>query len=149
MRRQGLRQAVMVALVLVASVMWLTWLKGSADGVQAAPVSFASPEATARWRYAPVPPADVAAVQQSYTKFGVRYREYQHVWQAYVTQLHHCQTRPLAVCASGPQHAHCQDQLLMQCLGKVIPALDMTRGALHDQAIGLQQATQQIVGETE
>ncbi len=139
----------MVALVLVASVVWLPWLKGSAGGVQAAPVSSASPEATARWRYAPVPPAKVAAMQQSYAKFGARYREYQHAWQRYVTQLHHCQYQPPKECVNTAQQTSCQDRALIQCLGAAIPELDQARGALHDQAIALEQAAQQIAGDTE
>lgn len=148
MRLQSHTVIVLALALLAAGFSWLAWPEHRASGAaQAAALS--APLFTARWRYAPVPEGDMAAIRQSDTQLDTRYHEYQRAWHAYVAQLHNCQTRPPALCTSGPQQAHCQSELLMQCLSTAIPTLASARGALHDQAIGLEQAAQQLAGDTE
>lgn len=138
-----------VALVVMAWVMWLPWPSGNAHGVQATPGFSTSLEATARWRYTPVPQADLAAVQHREAQLELRRRAYQRAWQIYVMQLHRCRLSTQVNCVSGPQQVLCRDRALAHCLGAAIPGLDAARGALHDQTIALEQAAQRLAGETE
>jgi len=150
-RGHGYTLAVM-ALVLALGLVSAVRIVAGGGGAHASPPSVASsmPAITARWRYQPVPGGDLGAVKRSDAQLARRYDAYQRAWSNYQKRLHHCEAVPLpAICTADTLHMQCQDQLLVTCLGPVIPALDAARGALHDEAIELEQAAQQLAGETE
>ncbi len=130
------------------------WTLGSAGEPGGRPQTAArsqpaeDPMVTARWRYAPVPDDDMAAVQQINEQLGRRYRKYRQAWQAYRKQLFHCQGLWPAGCAANRHPGECQDRVMMLCLGPVIPPLDAARHGVHDQAIELEQAAQRLTEAT-
>ncbi|MDE2234737.1 MAG: hypothetical protein KGL13_02055 [Gammaproteobacteria bacterium] len=132
------------AVLLMAGACALGWWKGPPGKAQAAPT-----EVTARWRYSEVPEVEMAAVSRDNAQLDTRYRAYRRAWQIYQVRLHHCRKRPPLGCGGGPAQSYCEDRVLVQCLGAVIPALDAVRGALHDQAIGLEEAARRLAGATE
>lgn len=132
------------AVLLTAGVIALCWWEGPPGKAQAAPT-----EVTARWRYVELPEADMAAVNRYKSQLDARYLTYRRVWQAYQARLHHCRNQPPFECGGGPDQSRCEDRVLVQCLSAGIPAMDASRGALHDQAIGLEEAARRLAGATE
>ena len=139
--------ALIAALGLGAA--WAIRAQGGAGGANAVPASTAPPVATARWRYPPTPDSDMAVTQRSYVLLNDRYRAYQKRWHAYQTQLRHCQEVTPPACGQNAMREHCDNRRWMPCLEPVMAPLATARNAVHDQAIALEEAAQQLAGKTE
>ncbi|MGB9429724.1 MAG: hypothetical protein WCC11_07600 [Gammaproteobacteria bacterium] len=150
MRQQNFRHATALTALVLALVMccaWTRWYEvGSGSMRAAAPsvVPASAPVVTARWRYTLVPDDDMATIRHSYAALNVHYRKYQQAWRAYQKRLVHCQAIPPSVCALAESPERCGDQRMTQCLGGVVPALEAARNDVHDEAIELEEAAQQL-----
>jgi len=147
------RRPAVLALTLIAALglgtAWTIRAQGGAGGTNAVPASAAPPVAMARWRYPPMPDTEMAVTQRSYALLNDRYHSYQKRWQAYQAQLRHCQDLTPPACGHNARQAHCDDRRLMPCLEPVMAPLATARNAVHDQAIALEEAAQQLAGKTE
>ena len=138
-----------LALVLTLGL-GAAWAIRAGSGVGGTPVAPAS--ATPHnicGGYTPTPDSEMAATQHSYTQLLSRYRQYQKYWHAYQKELMNCQQASPPDCASKDTQGDCGDQRLTQCLARVRAPLEMARNGVHDQAIALEWAAQQLAGKTE
>ncbi len=134
---------------LALGIAWTIRAEGGAGGTHAAPASVAPLLITARGRYPPTPDSEMATTQKNNELLGDRYREYQQRWQAYQVQLLRCQKIIPSACGQGSSRDHCVESRLVPCLVSVLAPLDTARHAVHDQAIELEEAAQQLAGKTQ
>jgi hypothetical protein len=122
------------------------WAIGAGE-TQAAPAS--AVPSTVIWAYAPTPDSEMAATQQSYAQLLSRYRQYQKSWRAYQQVLKNCQKSSPSDCVLKVAQGDCGNQQSTQCLSRVITPLETARHQVHDQAIELEWAAQQLAANTE
>lgn len=121
---------------------------GSGDGGTPVAPAPATP-LTISGGYTTTPDSEMADTQHNYTQLISRYRQYQKYWHAYQKELLNCQQASPPDCATKDTQGDCSDQRLTQCRDRVRAPLEMARHGVHDQAIALEWAAQQLAGKTE
>lgn len=141
------RVLVSILVLLGLGTAWAIRAGSGAGGTHVAPAS-ATP-LTISGGYAPTPDNEMAATQHGYTLLLSRYRLYQKYWHTYQRAISDCQPSSPPDCASKNPPGGCSDAQLAQCLDRASAPLETARHSVHDQAIALEWAAQQLAGKTE